>query len=321
MLGYLNPDYFLGGRMQLDRAAAEQAIALAVAEPLGLDLLDAANGIYQVVNENMISATRVHIAEQGVDPRDLKLIAFGGAGPVHAYAIARALKMPGYICPAGAGVASALGFLTAPIAFEYARTYMTEITPQTLGEMESIYAELEAEGRQQLSEAGIDPTDISFTRRADLRHVGQGHEIGVTLPYDSLSNVDPDQELRPYFYSCYEKIYGYAHRHLGLEVATCRLTASGPRPTITLQTGTLQIEQNLGQTPADAAIKGRRPVYFAELNAAVETAVYDRYRLPVGAKFDGPAIVEERDSTAVVGPDATATIDVYGNLVVTLEAD
>ena len=313
VLGYLNPDYFLGGRMTLDSAAAEQAIRTAIAEPLGLDLLAAANGIFQVVNENMISATRVHVAEQGADPRDLKLIAFGGAGPVHAYEIARALKMQGYICPASAGVASALGFLTAPIAFEFARTFMTKITTKTLAEMDAIFGELEADGRQQLREAGVPDGAISFTRRADLRHVGQGHEIGVTLPYPALADVDLDQELRPYFYSCYEQIYGYAHRHLGLEIATCRLTASGPRPKIALQEALAAEDSS-----ATAAMKGQRRVYFAELNGAVDTPVYDRYRLPVGASFAGPAIVEERDSTAVVGPQAQATIDSYANLVVSL---
>ncbi|MEM7124794.1 MAG: hydantoinase/oxoprolinase family protein [Chloroflexota bacterium] len=311
VLGYLNPDYFLGGRMSLNVAAAEEAIGTAIAKTLGMDLLAAANGIFQVVNENMISATRVHVAEQGADPRDLTLIAFGGAGPVHAYEIARALKMQGYICPASAGVASALGFLTAPIAFEFARTFMAKITPETLAEMDTIFSELEAEGRQQLYDAGVPADAIVFTRRADMRHVGQGHEISVTLPYPPLSEVDLDQELRPYFYSCYEQIYGYAHRHLGLEIATCRLTASGPRPKIALQEAT-DMEGNSAQE----AIKGHRRVYFAELNEAVDTVVYDRYRLPAGATFDGPAIVEERDSTAVVGPQGQASIDSYANLVV-----
>ena len=312
LLGYLNPDYFLGGRMQLDRAAAEASM-VPLAQRLGIDTTATAHGIFQVVNENMISATRVHVAERGVDPRGLHLMAFGGAGPVHAHAIARALKMAGYICPAGAGVTSALGFLTAPTAFEFARTFMAKVTSNALLQMDAIFAELEAEGRQTLLEAGVPAADITFARRADLRHVGQGHEIVIDLPYAILAGVDVDQELRPLFYRHYAEIYGYAHQHLGLEVATCRLTASGPRPKVTVQQSERQTDA------AETAGKGQRLVYFAELGGFVSTPVYDRYRLPPGATFAGPAIVEERDSTAVVGPHSSVRVDAFANLIVTLQ--
>jgi N-methylhydantoinase A len=312
LLGYLNPDYFLGGRMQLDRAAAEASM-VPLAQRLGIDTTATAHGIFQVVNENMISATRVHVAERGVDPRGLHLMAFGGAGPVHAHAIARALKMAGYICPAGAGVTSALGFLTAPTAFEFARTFMAKVTSNALLQMDAIFAELEAEGRQTLLEAGVPAADITFARRADLRHVGQGHEIVIDLPYATLAGVDVDQELRPLFYRHYAEIYGYAHQHLGLEVATCRLTASGPRPKVTVQQSERQTDA------AETAGKGQRLVYFAELGGFVSTPVYDRYRLPPGATFAGPAIVEERDSTAVVGPHSSVRVDAFANLIVTLQ--
>jgi N-methylhydantoinase A/oxoprolinase/acetone carboxylase beta subunit len=312
VLGYLNPDYFLGGRMSLDRAAAERAIRT-VAEPLGMSVTEAARGIYQVVNENMISATRVHVAERGADPRQLKLIAFGGAGPVHAHQIARALKMKGYICPASAGVTSALGFLTAPAAFEFARTHIAQLTQDNLAELDDIYAELEAEGRMRLAEAGVPAAEMTFQRKADLRHVGQGHEIVVPLPYAEMAAVSLDADLRPWFYSHYDQIYGYAHRHLGLEITTCRLTPSGPRPVIALQ------EVLSGAGEAAGAVKGHRPVHFAELGGFVDTPIYDRYALTAGMQFPSPAIVEERDSTAVVGPHATVTVDAHANLIVTLE--
>ena len=311
LLGYLNPAYFLGGRMTLDRSAAESAMQT-LADELGLSVTQAAHGIYQVVNENMISATRVHVAERGVDPRTLKLIAFGGAGPVHAHEIARALKMKGYVCPASAGVTSALGFLTAPVAFEFARTFMAKVKPSTLAELDAVYAELAEEGRATLIEAGVPADQITFTRRADMRHQGQGHEIVVTLPDSDLADVDLDQELRPLFYSRYEEIYGYAHRHLGLEIATCRLTASGPRPRIALA------ESDHADTDAAVACKGTRPAYFAELGGFVDTPVYDRYLLQGGMVFNGPAIVEEKDSTAVIGPGARVRVDRFANLVAEL---
>ncbi len=314
LLGYLNPDYFLGGRMSLDRAAAEQAVRTRLAEPLGMDVTDAAYGIYQVVNENMISATRVHVAERGADPRKFKLIAFGGAGPVHAHQIARALKMQGYICPASAGVASALGFLTAPAAFEFARTHIAHLTQDNLGELDDIYAELEKEGQAKLAEAGVPADEMTFIRKADLRHIGQGHEIVVELPFDRLAETDLDRDVRTLFYREYEQIYGYAHRHLGMEITTCRLTATGPRPQVNLR----ETESAQGADSASQAIKGSRPVYFREQAGFVDTPVYDRYALQAGAEFPGPAIVEERDSTAVIGPDATVRVDAFANLIVTL---
>ncbi len=310
LLGYLNPDYFLGGRMSLDREAAERAMA-GLAAALGLGITAAAHGIFRVVNENMISATRVHIAEQGGDPRRLTLIAFGGAGPVHADAIARALKMRGYICPASAGVASALGFLTAPTSFEFARTFMAELVPEHLSELDQVYAELEAEGRRTLEEAGVPEGEMRFTRQADLRHVGQGYEIVVTLPYEQLAGVDLESDLRPRFDQAYEEIYGHAHKHLGLEITTCRLTASGPKPTVELQ----PIEAGSGD--AEVAIKGTRQAYFAEASGFVETPLFDRNKLSAGVRFLGPAIVEENDSTAVIGPGTEITLDAYANLLVT----
>jgi N-methylhydantoinase A len=313
LLGYLNPDYFLGGRMKLDGAAAEQAVTEVIANPLQLSLTEAAYGLYQVVNENMISATRVHVAERGADPRRLKLIAFGGAGPVHAHQIARALKMQGYICPASAGVTSALGFLTAPAAFEFARTMIARLSPESLPRLDEVYAELEAEGREVLAEAGVAEPEMRFVRQADLRHVGQGHEIVVTLPYERLAEVDLDGEIRPRFYERYEQIYGHAHHHLALEITTCRLTASGPRPQVSLP----EAEVNSG--PVQQALKGQRQAYFAELGGFVETPIYDRYRLGVGHSFAGPAIVEERDSTAVIGPEATVSVDRFANLIVHLK--
>ena len=313
-LGYLNPDFFLGGRMSLDVAAAKNALTEHVAEPLGLDTAEAAHGIYRVVNESMISATRVHVAERGADPRRLKLMAFGGAGPIHACAIARALKMPGFVCPAKAGVASALGFLTAPASFEFARTFMAKLAQEMLTDVEDAFASLTAEGRDTLRDAGVPASDMRFIRQANLRHVGQGHDIVVTLPSENLAEVDLERDLKPRFYKAYETIYGHAHRHLDLEITTCRLTASGPVPNVKLQ------ETEAGSADASVAKKGNRLAYFAEAGGFVETALYDRDKLQAGMRFLGPAIVEERDSTAVIGTDTEVVVDAWGNLIVSFTA-
>lgn len=314
VLGYLNPDYFLGGRMTLDRRAAETAIKT-VADRLGRSVPEAAWGIYQIVNENMISATRVHIAERGEDPRRFTLLAFGGAGPLHAYAISRALKMRGYICPAGAGVTSALGLLTAPAAFDLAHTFVGRMTQQTLAELDTVYAALEAEGRARLAEAGVSESEMRFERSADMRHKGQGHEIVVDLPWPRLTAIDLDRDLRPHFYSRYKMVYGHAHTHLDLEVMTCRLRASGPRPTVALPHATSS-NGSLAK-----ACKGRRQAYLPDHGGFTTMLVYDRYLLPVGAALPGPAIVEEKESTMIIGPGATGRVDEYLNVVVTFDGE
>ena len=310
LLGYLNADYFLGGRMKLDVKAAEAAVRK-VAEPLYMSLTEAAYGIYRVVNESMISATRVHVAERGADPRRLYLMAFGGAGPVHTDAIARALKMKGYIIPIGAGVTSALGFLTAPISFDLARTYVSRVTAETLSDLDAVYAEMEHEGRATLAQAGVPTEEMRFMRSADLRHIGQGHEVTVELPAGELHANGLDK-IRETFFARYEEIYGYAHRHLALEIMTCRLTATSSKPTVNLS----RVERDADS--AAKALKGKRCAYFAEAGGFVETPVYERYALRAGATFTGPAIVEERDSTAVVGVGARVAVDEYLNLMVSL---
>ena len=189
VLGYLNPKNFLGGRMELAVDAAEEAIRSAIAEPMGIDVVQAARGIHQVVNENMIAATRIHVAERGADVRRMFLMAFGGAGPVHADAIARALKMRGYIVPASAGVTSALGFLTAPMSFELARSFVGTVTHERLAELDGLYDTLEAEGRELLRGRG------SKSRRcaSSSRRISATRDKGTSSCSSCRSNGSPVQ--------------------------------------------------------------------------------------------------------------------------------
>jgi len=311
LLGYLNPAYFLGGRMTLDVAAAEAAMAPLAAQ-LERSVAEAAFGIYRVVNESMISATRVHVAERGVDPRAVLLMAFGGAGPAHADALARALKMRGYIVPTNAGVASALGFLTAPTAFDLARTDVGPVTAARLEQLDALFVELAAEGRATLAAAGVAAEAMSFVPSMDLRHVGQGHEVTVRLPAGRLAELGLEG-VRTAFFAQYEAIYGYAHRHLGLEVMTLRLTASGGTPELMLA------EVGSDATSAERAQKGTRAVFVAAWGRFAEVAVYDRYGLRGGAVLAGPCVIEEPDATAIIGPDVTVHVDTYLNLVATFD--
>ena len=308
LLGYLNPDYFLGGRMDLDVDAAQRAVER-VASPLKMTVEQAAAGIHQVVNETMISATRVHIAERGGDPRQLRLIAFGGAGPLHADALARALKMPGYVCPASAGVTSALGLLTAPAAFDFARTFVAALTQERLAELDAAFSELESEGREVLSEATIDEANMRFERSADIRHLGQGHEITVDLPWPALASLSLD-EIQQHFYSRYESQFGHAHRHLGIEITTCRLRASGPLPDVNLPEA-----EPSGDSAAARAVSDRRA--FDPIAGDFRTMPVYRWRdLPANTALDGPLLVEDIDSTAYIGPDTSLTVDARQNLIV-----
>jgi N-methylhydantoinase A len=318
VLGYLNPEFFLGGRMALDLEAAKEAIRTHIAEPMGLGVTAAAHGIYRVVNENMVSATRVHVAEQGADPRRLRLVAFGGAGPVHAHEIAKALKMRGYLCPASAGVASALGFLTAPTAFQFARTHYARVVDGALAELEEAYRSLEREGAQTLTNAAVAEADMRYVRQADMRHAGQGHQIVVTLPDGDLTTMDVGA-LRARFFETYASIYGHVHEHLDLEVTTCRVSASGPAPTIELKQ--LPPVGEAVPATADDAVKGTRAAFFADAGGFVDTPLYDRTKLRAGTVFHGPAIVEDLDSTAVIGPNTRVEIDPNANLIATLLDD
>jgi len=312
LLGYLDPGYFLGGRMALDRGAAERAVA-PLAAALGMSLAATAVGIHRVVNEAMISATRVHVAERGIDPRAVVLLAFGGAGPAHADAIARALKMRGYIIPTTAGVASALGFLTAPIAFDLARTQAGRVSQARLAELDTVVAELAEEGRATLARAGVADGEMAIEVSLDLRHVGQGHEITVALGQGGLAERGLDA-LRASFDQAYEAIYGYAHRHLELECMTVRLRATGHVPRLELA----RLERH-GQ--ASDALRGRRDVWVGAWGRIEQVPVYRRAELGAGAVLHGPAVVEEQDATAVLGPATTATVDPLGNLVVMFDAE
>ena len=312
LLGYLDADYFLGGRMTLDRTAAERAVA-PLAETLGMSVEATAVGIHRVVNESMISATRVHIAERGVDPRTVMLMAFGGAGPAHADAIARSLKMRGYIIPTTAGVASALGFLTAPIAFDLARTQAGLVSEQRLGELDAVVAELADEGRTTLARAGVASGEMTTEVSLDLRHVGQGHEITVALGHGELAKHGL-AALRETFDRVYEAIYGYVHRHLDLEVMTVRLRASGHVPR--LEPARLEHHGQAGD-----AVRGQRQVWVGTWGRIENIPVYRRIKLGTGAVLRGPAVVEEQDATAVLGPETTATVDPLGNLIVVFDSE
>jgi 5-oxoprolinase (ATP-hydrolysing) len=305
MLGYLDADFFLGGRMRLDTRAAEAAMAT-VAEPLNLSPLEAAWGVYTIVCENMAAAARVHIVEKGRDPRRYAMVGFGGAGPAHAARVARILGVREVIVPPASGAASALGFLVAPIAFELVRSLPGVLEELDLDAANSLLADLEARGRALLREAGVAAEDVTVTRRAEMRLLGQVHDITVALPAEPLSPSTLD-EVKAAFEDEYQRLYTHVYTGTVIQAISWRVRCAGPAPSISVE--------DRGATVAGRpALKGHRRAYFGDAGGWADTPIYDRYALSPGQALAGPAIVEERESTTLVPPGDRLEVDARGNL-------
>ncbi|WP_157017148.1 hydantoinase B/oxoprolinase family protein [Mesorhizobium xinjiangense] len=303
ILGYYDPDFFLGGRMNLDLAAAEAAMDR-LAEPLGLSRMEAARGVHRVVVESMAAATRVHMVEKGKDPRDWSMVGFGGAGPAHAADVARVLGVREVIVPPASGAASALGFLTAPLSFEISRSMPVELTKSfDAAAIEHLFGETTAEAKALLTKAGVVPGDIATQRFAEMRLVGQMHEITVPLPAD-LGGGDAFTRIRAAFTAAYEARYASVRPEERMEAISFRVLCSGPKPGISLAGAS-----GGADTPA---LKGYRRAWFDA--GEVQMAVYDRYALMPGTVIDGPAVIEERESTTLVPLGDRVEVDASLNL-------
>lgn len=311
VLGLLSSDYFLGGEMPLDPDSAIQVIDDCLAKPGKMSVIRAAYGIHEVVNENMATAARMHAAEQGLDIRNHALVAFGGAGPLHAYRVAKLLGINEVICPLGAGVMSSLGMLVAPRSFDSLQSYVSRLENLDWVHVNSVFDSMEARAKDLLISAGVAKNDIITKRSADMRYVGQGFEIVVPVPNGTLSNGD-EELLENEFNKIYMKTFGRNLTDVSLEAVTWRLSVSEPLPSSEFNF------VSRGQTNYVDGLKGVRPVYMPENAEFIDCQVLDRYSLKPGAKIDGPAIIEERESTVFVGPGARFSIDKHFNLLMVL---
>ena len=310
VLGYYDPGFFLGGRMALDKGAAERAVE-SVAKPLGLGVMEAAWGIHKVVVESMAAAARVHLVEKGKDPRAYAMVGFGGAGPAHAADVARALGVREVIIPPASGAASALGFLAAPLSFELVRSLPLEFSEGfDAARLNALLAELEAEGRARLAEAGVVPEAIRVERSADMRLVGQMHDIAVDLPAGEIGAASLG-EIRARFTRIYAARYTSVYEGARMEAINFRLRCVGPEPKLSL-TGAV------GGGDAAKAVKGTRRAWFE--GGWQEAVVYDRYALASGDRIPGPAIVEEREATTIVPPGDAVQVDDTLNLRIAIAA-
>jgi N-methylhydantoinase A len=306
-LGILDADNFLGGDMKLDRAAAGRALGRLGAE-LGVDDVAAARGIYRVVAEAMAGATRAHATDRGVDHRGLALLAFGGAGPVHACQVGALLESTAVIFPPQASVLSAFGTLVTPVRLDLVRSALGPLDALDWTVVDRLLTEMSDEGRLALVQAGCAPRDVRPRFGADLRYVGQQNELSITFDHDPRENRDI-AIIAETFAAAYHAQYGVNPSHVPLEIVSWRLTVEGPE---------IPIEQSALAEGLAAGPKSRRPV--ALWPDSGDVPVYHRSALPAGQTLAGPAIIEERETTIVLPPSWTATVDRMGSIVATLDA-
>ena len=315
VLGYLSETFFAGGRMRLDAAAATEAIEKRIAAPLGLDVTQAAAGMYHVMNVNMASAIREISIERGDDPRDFPLICAGGAGAIHAGMIARELGIREVLIPREASILCAAGMLRTDLRHDLVRSYATPFTADRLDQkrLAGIIAEMQQEGRGMLTAEGIAAEDHRLTYALDLRYVGQYHEVRV----DGISEtalVGPDFDaIKEMFHRAHDRLYGYALQEgdTMVELVNVRLCVIGltEKPAIATEPA----------SPDDptAALKGERPIYLQERQEFAEVPVYDGDLLRHGNRLDGPAIVESAVTTILVPEDFGLLMDEHGTAVLT----
>ena len=308
VLGALAADNVLGGRMTLDRAAAEQAIKAHVADPLGLDVVTAAAGIVRIVNTNMAVDLRLAFQSRGEDPRKYMLAAFGGAGPLHSAFLARDVGIPKVVAPLYPGLNSAMGLLQTSVRHVYLQSSLSRLSRIDVGRMAEIFAGLEARAAEDIRDEGFAPDRVALTRQLDMRYQHQGYQLAVDCPAGALTVADLPG-LKTAFDATHRRIYGASAPDEDAEVVTFRVIAEIAVPR-------LRLPEIAAGGDAGAARIATRPLYDASAAAYVDAAIYDRAKLTAGSRFDGPAVVQQFDSTTVILPGMSCEVDAWGNLII-----
>ena len=306
LLGRLNPDAFLSDELSVDVDRVEAIFERELADPLGKSVEAAAQGVLDVANASMERALRVVSVERGHDPRDFGLVAFGGAGPLHATALAAELDVPRVLVPRTAGVLSALGLLISDVLYDYSTSRVRSWEAVDPADLRATFDEFVARGREQLADENLSASQTRFERSVDLRYAGQSFELSVPVPEGPIDS-QTKATIRDRFHARHRQRYGHAYEDEPVELVTLRTRARG-----VVETPDLRQDAVTGEV-ADAVAE-ERPVHFD--GDVRDTRVYRRERLPTGAAFTGPAVVEGAESTVVVCPDQTVEVDEYGTLVV-----
>ena len=309
LLGKLDPDRFAGGSMRLDESRARAAIEAGVASRIASPAATAAAGIVEIVDENMANATRVHASDHGDEIESRTLIATGGAAPLHAGRIARKLGIDKVVIPAGAGVGSAHGFLKAPVAYEAVASHVVSLKSFDAAAINAVFARLRAEARDIVGLA-VGYGEVVERRYADMRYRGQGHDLSVELPARAY-DADDGKALAELFERTYRRVYNRAIPGLAVEALTWTLVLSRAPPT-------RADEGDIGEPRAtDARAEGTRRAFDADLGVFVEAGVHRRADLPPGARFAGPAIVVEDQTTTFVPSAYDGAISRHGHIILT----
>jgi N-methylhydantoinase A len=308
VLGRLGADRFLGGEMKLDVAAAEQALA-SVAKPLGMDVTEVADGILRIAATAMSYAVKGVTTERGFDAGDFVLVAYGGAGPLHAVDVAREIGMRKVIIPQAPGVFSAFGMLFSDLRYDYVRTWLTRLDEDTpFDKIETLYRALEDEGRVAIANASVAPEKVTIKRAADMRYVGQEHAVTVDLPVNVFAKRDR-ATIKRLFDAMHALRYGTSAPEERAEIVSLRTTVTG----VMRKPPQAKIKRGQGK-PLAAARSGTRQVYFG--GGFHKAATFSRAALLAGNRVKGPALIEEHASTTVLMPGDTCEVDAYGNLVI-----
>jgi N-methylhydantoinase A len=308
VLGYLGEDNFLGGKMRLDSAKARDAIERKVAQPLSLDVAQAAEGIVRIIDVKMEEAIKAISTMRGHDLRDFMLLAFGGAGPLHAGRIAQALGMAGVIVPRYPGVFSAIGLLMSDVKHDYVQSRITPLSRATPADVNAMFEQLASEARDELTRDGFAHERIRIECALDLRYAGQGYEIAVPCPPGPLQAADL-MELRATFDRQHKSMFGHMAPEEPVEIVSYRVRGIGLVPPVELPKFSAA-----GATLTDA-LRETRPVRFDGKD--VDCPVYQRERLDVGLTVTGPAVLDQLDCTTVICPGQVARVDEWKNLIVT----
>lgn len=308
VLGRLGATRFLGGEMRLDIRAAERAVYGKIAGPLGMNLVDAANGIVQIAVTQMAYAVKSVTTSRGLDAGNFVLVAYGGAGPLHASALAREIGMRRVLIPCAPGHFSAIGMLFCDLRYDYVQTRFTKLDDLDFGEFETTFGEMERKGRNAIEQAGVPAGSVQTGRALDMRYVGQEHLVTVDVPLEHFERQDR-QAIKTLFDRIHHQRYGTSAPGERAEIASLRSSVTG-----LLSKPSFDELGHGGTEPVRAARHGTRTVWFGRGTA--ETPVYDRELLQSGNRISGPALIEEHASTTVLFPGDELTVDSGGNLVI-----
>ena len=314
LLGRLAVDRFLGGEIRLDHDATENAIQENIATPVGLSATEAAEGILCIANASMSNAVRGVTTERGLMGVGFSMVAYGGAGPLHATSLARELGIDQVIIPPAPGHFSAFGMLFADVRYDFVQSWFCPLGQMTFTELETRYAAMEAEGRASVQNVRVKTSVVVIVRSADMRYIGQEHAVTVALPNEVFAAGD-QAAIKAHFDRTHEIRYGFGAPEEEAEIVSLRTSVAGTLAKPPLA----KIESGAGDPVSDARIE-QRPVYFAEASGFTDCPIFHRDGLLAGNRIAGPALIEEHASTTVVLPGDRVEVDTFGNLIIEVRA-